>query len=103
MLRMMRQDGTVEERPLPYRDEEPTTTIYSDRLFQWDSEKYNRLCMKHFGDHGQMFHARSPDGIEAFLRDYFGEGLLLCSIEQTYHRMQGHPIWVFHIREEKYL
>ena len=29
---------------------EPNDTVYSDRLFQWDSKKYNKLCKKHFGD-----------------------------------------------------
>ena len=26
------------------------STVYSDRLFQWDSKKYNKFCKKHFGN-----------------------------------------------------
>ena len=26
-------------------------TVYSDRLFQWDSEKYNKCCEEIFGNH----------------------------------------------------
>jgi len=45
---------------------------YSDRLLEADWDKHNRLCQKHFGDEAQWWHSRSPEKIEAFLRDYFG-------------------------------
>jgi hypothetical protein len=28
-------------------------TVYSDRLFQWDSKKHDTLCRKYFGNDGQ--------------------------------------------------
>ena len=49
-------------------NKEINDTVYSDRLYQWDYEKYNKLCEKHFGDKGQYFSNRNPKNIENFLK-----------------------------------
>ena len=73
----------------------PSGSVYSDRLFQWDSEKYNTYCKKHWGNHGQYF-SETPEKIEAFLRDYFSEPkLILCRVMQTCNKSSGYPIWIF--------
>ena len=33
-------------------DVKQNNTVYSDRLKQWDYEKYSGLCQKHFGNQG---------------------------------------------------
>jgi len=38
----------------------PNETIYSDRLFQFDSKKYNQLSQKHFENEGQYWGGRDP-------------------------------------------
>ena len=73
---------------------EPNDTVYSDRLFQWDSKKYNKLCKKHFGDESQYWSNREPQKIESFLRDYIGnKKIILCRIEQQENKSTGYPLW----------
>ena len=36
-------------------------SVYSDRLIQWDHEKYNDSIFKVFGNHGQLFYDREPE------------------------------------------
>lgn len=84
---------------LPYifdNGQKASDTVYSDRLFQWDSEKYNRLCAKHFGNTGQLWNNRDPKKIELFLRDYCdNQSLILCRIEEHKNMSTGYPLWRF--------
>jgi hypothetical protein len=74
----------------------PTGTIYSDRLFQWDSKKHDCLCKKHFGNESQYWSGREPKTIELFLRDYTNnQNLILCSIEELENHATGFPLWRF--------
>jgi len=74
--------------------------LYSDRLFQWNPEKYNRLCVKHFGDKGQHFDNRDPAKVEAFLRDYFDKPkLVLTMIMRGCNVSSGYPLWIFFYKE----
>jgi hypothetical protein len=71
-------------------------TSYSDRLLQWDYDKHNKLCMKHFGNEGQMWDGREPCKVEAFLKDYHGEpGLGLVGIMKGCNVSNGFPYWLF--------
>ena len=71
-------------------------TVYSDRLFQFDSGKYNKFCQKHFGNEGQYWDNRSEEKIEAFLRDYYDKpDLRLIGIMQGCNVSNGYPYWVF--------
>jgi len=71
-------------------------SVYSDRLFQWDTEKYNKLSKKHFGNIGQYFSERSPRQIEEFLKDYYNKpDLELVGIMQGCNIGNGYPYWVF--------
>ena len=72
------------------------STVYSDRLYQWDYEKYNELCWKYFGNHGQYWSGRDTKLIEAFLRDYIDDQtIVLCRIEETVNQSSGYPLWRF--------
>lgn len=73
-------------------------TVYSDRLFTWNSTKYNKLCLKHFGDKGQFFDSRDPKTIENFLCDYLGKEILLVSIEEYENASNGYPYWRFNFK-----
>ncbi len=73
-----------------------TSTVYSDRLYQWDYKKYNDLCKKHFGNEGQYFSGRKPELIEVFIRDYMNDqSVMLCRIEEHENRVTGYPLWRF--------
>lgn len=70
--------------------------VYSDRLFQYDYEKHNILCKRHFGNDGQVWDNRSNEKIEAFLQDYFGNPKLeLVGIMKGCNMSSGHPYWIF--------
>lgn len=77
-------------------NDEAASTIYSDRLLQWDYEKHNDLCLKHFGNEGQYWDSRSPSKIEAFLRDWTGnQALRLILIMEYCNVSNGYPCWRF--------
>lgn len=75
--------------------EQATSTVYSDRLWQWDPQKFNTCCQEQWGDQGQYFGGRSPKSIESFLSDYLGKPIKLVRIEQTENRSTGYPLWRF--------
>jgi len=73
---------------------EPNGTVYTDRLWQWDHAKHDQLCKTHFGDAAQYWDRRSPEAIEAFLRDYLGDpGLALCVVTEHCNQATGFPLW----------
>lgn len=76
-------------------------TVYSDRLYQWDSKKYNKLCEKYWGNQGQYFSGRSPEKIEDFLSDYFGHLVKLAMIMEYCNQDSGYPVWRFDYQEEQ--
>lgn len=78
-----------------------TGSVYSDRLYQWDSQKYNDLCEKHFGNRGKYFDTRNPGDIEKFLSEYLGKSLDLIAIMQGCNVSTGFPVWWFGYREAR--
>ena len=73
---------------------EATGTIYTDRLIQWDFDKHDELCVKHFGNRGQYWDQREPEKIEAFLRDWTGcAELRLILVMQYCNQATGYPTW----------
>lgn len=74
----------------------PNSTVYSDRLFQWDPEKHDGLCLKYFGNTRQYWDNRSPELIEQYLRDYTNKPeLILGRITQETNQSSGYPYWRF--------
>lgn len=73
---------------------EATSTIYTDRLLQWDFSKHDELCLKHFGNKGQYWDNRTPAKIEAFLRDWCDTpGLELIAVTEYCNQATGYPTW----------
>jgi hypothetical protein len=69
-------------------------TIYTDRLLQWDYDKHNALCTKHFGNEGQWWDQREPADIEAFLRDWCNDAdLILVKVVEYCNVSTGFPTW----------
>ena len=76
------------------RNEEATMTVYSDRLAQWDDEKYVQCCERHMP--GKRWDNASPEQIQAFLRDYTGEPALRLILVMEYcNYASGYPVWRF--------
>ena len=69
--------------------------VYSDRLYQWDSQKYNMCSQEVFQNQGQYFSKREPNKIEKFLSLYFGKSIKLKAITQGCNQATGYPYWVF--------
>lgn len=79
-------------------NEEECSAVYSDRLFQWDYEKYNKCCQEVFENQGQQFYERNPKEIEKFLGIYFEKQIKLTAIVQGCNQSNGHPYWVFYFK-----
>ncbi len=73
--------------------EEATSSIYTDRFLQWDWDKHNRLCRKHFGDEAQYWNDRDPKKIEAFLCDWTEKKVTLIANIQYVNISNGYPLW----------
>lgn len=87
-------DGFVQWRGGP--NSLVTSTIYSDRLVQFDFDKHDALCMKHFGNKGQYWYGRDPMKIQEFLRDWTNDPeLTLVFIMEYCNQASGYPCWRF--------
>lgn len=76
-------------------NKEKSKVVYSDRLKEWDSDKFNKCCKKIFGDTGQYFSNRKPEYIEKFLRLYFEKEIKLTAILEGCNQSSGYPVWIF--------
>jgi len=82
--------------------EDATGSVYTDRLLQWDWDKHNDLCLKHFGDKGQYWDNRDPKKIEAFLRDWTNDPKLhLIQVREYCNVSNGYPTWLLVYKGEK--
>lgn len=71
-----------------------TTTYYTDRLHMWDSKLLETLSKKHFKNAGQYWDHRTPEAIEAFLRDWTGDQELeLVMVQEECNVSSGYPLW----------
>lgn len=69
--------------------------VYSDRLFQWNSERYNKCCKSIWGNEGQHFHNRNPEDIESFLSLYYDSKVKLVVVMEGCNVSNGYPYWIF--------
>lgn len=81
---------------------ESNGSVYTDRLMQWDYEKYNKCALKHFGDTRQYFDRLTPKQIQAFLREYLDDKklILVKSIEMC-NASNGFPLWLLQYKGSK--
>jgi hypothetical protein len=75
-------------------DSANASTVYTDRLMQFDYQKTNRLMQKHFGNTGHDWNDRAPEKIEAFLRDWNeAPDLKLIAVIEYCNQASGFPVW----------
>lgn len=74
-------------------------SVDSDRLFEWDSEKYDRLSEEVFGNTGQYFFRRYPEEIQLFLQRYFNRRILITGIMECCNASNGYPYWTFYYKD----
>lgn len=82
----------------------PNTQItgadYTDRLYQWDSDKFKRLCEKHMPK--SRWDNAEPSKVEAFLREYHEQPKLrLLLIMEGCNASSGYPYWTLHYQIPK--
>ena len=76
--------------------------VYSDRLMQWDYDKFNRCCVHVWDNEGQYFSSREPKEIERFLQLYNDSPeLKLVDIIEGCNVGNGYPYWVFRYNDPK--
>lgn len=73
--------------------------VYSDRLRQWDSEKYSKCCKEVWPNGGGSFSSKSSSDIQKFLSLYFGQQIKLTGVEEECNVSNGFPYWIFYYRE----
>ena len=70
--------------------------VYSDRLYQWDYKKHDKVSQKVFGNISQTWSDRSPKQIQEFLRFYFeDETIQLALVVEYCSQSSGYPCWYF--------
>ncbi len=77
------------------------SVVYSDRLWQWDHNKFDSCCQKIWKNEGQYFDNRKPEDIEKFLSLYFNVEIELLKIGQVCNQNSGYPLWIFFYRQNK--
>lgn len=83
-----------------FKENKIYSATYSDRMLEWDIEKFSRCSQEIFGDQKQCFDDRDPKDIENFLIKYFGHKLNLVAIEKCCNLSTGYPIWIFHFEDK---
>lgn len=79
----------------PFPNKECNGSDYTDRLEQWDYDKYNRLAKEIYKDARPFdsYHCRG-DLIEKFLRAYHGnETIKLLRVIEYCNWSSGYPTW----------
>lgn len=72
--------------------EQPTSTMWSDRMRQWDHVKYQTLWEKHVGK-SQYWSVNKQKQIEQFIREYVGKPITICYVLQGCNVSNGYPVW----------
>lgn len=71
-------------------------SVYSDRLHQWDHEKYVACAEKHLT--GQ-WHTNTPSQLGAFLSEYMGKSVQAVTLWQYNNASSGFPVWLVFYRD----
>lgn len=93
--------GTIQfmtDKAEPDAETHTVSGCYSDRMFSWDSEKFNRCAQEVWGNTGQYFYSpqRTVKQVEQFLQLYFGKPeLVLTKITHYINQSNGYPLWFF--------
>jgi len=83
-------------------NKEELESVYSDRLLQWDYDKYNKCHKEVFGNEAQIFFDNNEKDIEKFLQLYFNRSKLeLKLIMNGANISNGFPYWIFFFKSNE--
>lgn len=66
---------------------------YTDRLRQFDTDKYTRLKNLHLGT-GDYWDAYSVENIEVFMQEYYDNNDEVVAVAQGCNKGNGYPYWI---------
>ena len=74
-----------------------TSSVYTDRLWQWDEEKYDKASQAVWREKGKghYFYDRSPEQISEFLSLYFDRKVRVFNIKEGVNASSGFQLWSF--------
>ena len=69
----------------------------SDRMRDWNPAKFRRCVAMTWPrtPDSQVFHGKKPKDVQAFIRRYLDENVVLTAILQGCNKSSGYPYWVF--------
>ena len=82
-----------------YTEKEKQRTVYSDRLFSWDNEKFSKTYKSIWGTSSRYFYDKNIEDIEKFLRVYLKKEINLTLVAQGCNCSTGEPFWMFNYKE----
>lgn len=82
-------------------NETKSKIVYSDRLLEWDKDKFAQCSKEVWNNTGQTFYNRKPEEIEEFLKKYFEKEVKLTAIKECCNVTTGYPIWIFYYEEKE--
>lgn len=79
---------------------EPTQqSFYSDRLYSWYPDKYEKLKKKYLGT-SDYFSSYKPEQIERFCSALFGYKIHITGISEYCNASNGYPYWrIYYIKD----
>lgn len=83
------------------KDIESKHSEHSDRLFQFNPEKFNKCRMNVFGNTSQYFDFVPSEKIEQFLCEYLEQKIALVRITKYMNVSSGFPYWRFDYAKEQ--
>ena len=87
--------GKTKNMDMVVPEDKTKAVSYSDRLNQWDAEKFQAAFDKHLKPVHGMANAR-PHQFEAFLADYHDDPELeLVKVVESCNHASGYPLWAF--------
>lgn len=72
------------------------SAVYSDRMMQWNSTKFQHCMQTVFGTSGQSFYNSKHTDINKFLNLYFENKVQLVAVLQGCNVSTGYPYWIFY-------
>lgn len=75
--------------------------VYTDRMRQWDYEKFSSLKREIFGTSSDYWNEFKPKDIERFLCAYLDKPVKLVRVIEYCNQATGYPLWYLSYDEVK--
>ncbi len=69
---------------------EVTNSVYTDRMRQWEPEKFDALQKKY----NKQFPAMTPAELTSYMREYTGKQVEVIYLAECCNNANGYPLWL---------